>query len=63
MFKSHAAPPTNIYGVGDIGLDIAKLLMNALKQSKHPWTIMIFAWWKTVPLVLRSLFASIYPGN
>lgn len=65
MFKHHNAPvhPSNQYGVGDIGLDIAKLIMNALKQSKHPWTVMVFAWWKTVPLVVRSLFTSIYPGD
>jgi small-conductance mechanosensitive channel len=67
MFKGHshgaAAQNANLYGVGDIGLDIAKLIMNALKASKHPWIILVFSWWKTVPLVLRSLFSSVYPGD
>jgi small-conductance mechanosensitive channel len=67
MFKNHhhtaAAQSHNLYGVSDIGLDIAKLLMNALKSSKHPWILLVFSWWKTVPLVLRSIFASVYPGD
>ena len=67
MFKNHhhhaVAHGSNQYGVGDIGLDIAKLIMNALKASKHPWILLVFSWWKTVPLVLRSLFSSIYPGD
>ena len=67
MFKNHhhtvAAQGHNLYGVSDIGLDIAKLLMNALKSSKHPWILLVFSWWKTVPLVLRSIFSSVYPGD
>ena len=67
MFKNHhhtaAAQSHNLYGVSDIGLDIAKLLMNALKSSKHPWILLVFSWWKTVPLVLRSIFSSVYPGD
>ena len=65
MFRNqhHGPAVHHSYGVGDIGLDIAKILMNALKASKHPWVIMAFAWWKTVPLVLRGLFSSIYPGD
>ena len=65
MFRNqhHGPAVHNGYGVGDIGLDIAKLLMNALKASKHPWIILAFARWKTVPLVVRGLFSSIYPGD
>ena len=67
MFKNHHGAATaqshNLYGVSDIGLDIAKLLMNALKSSKHPWILLVFSWWKTVPLVLRSIFSSVYPGD
>jgi hypothetical protein len=41
IFRGNNAPPqqVNIYGVGDIGLDLGKLIMNAIKASKHPWVL------------------------
>jgi hypothetical protein len=41
MFRGNHAPPqqADLYGVGDIGLDFGKLIMNGLKASKHPWIL------------------------
>jgi hypothetical protein len=41
IFRGNNAPPQNVnlYGVGDIGLDFGKLIMNGLKASKHPWIL------------------------
>jgi hypothetical protein len=52
MFKSHHRSPTpaDLYGAVD-GLDIAKIITNAMKASKHPWMLVVFARWKLVPKV------------